>query len=177
MNDALLPIEFLEESFFVDEGSWSLLWKKRPRSHFADERAMATFNARYAGKPAGRLVRGYVVVKISRRTVGAHRIIFALTNHRNANGFIDHVDGDRTNNNQCNLREVDNALNMQNQRAPQKTNKCGFLGVDYHKKSRKFRSAITTNGARVYLGYFDTAEAAHAAYVEAKRKLHKTCAI
>jgi hypothetical protein len=44
------------------------------------------------------------------------------------------------------------------------------LGADRHKG--RWRSSIGVGGKKKHLGYFDTAEEAHAAHVQAKIKLH-----
>jgi hypothetical protein len=62
-------------------------------------------------------------------------------------------------------------MNMQNIRLASKNNATGFLGV--HRQGSKFRSRIRVNGRNVSLGMFETPEAAYAAYVAAKRNLHR----
>jgi AP2 domain len=49
-------------------------------------------------------------------------------------------------------------------------NKVGFKGVTFEK--RRFRAQITKDDKQYHLGYFATPEAAHAAYVEAAKRLH-----
>jgi hypothetical protein len=70
------------------------------------------------------------------------------------------------------LREADNALNMQNQRRPNRANKSGYLGVCFNKSAGKWQAAIGVNKKVRYLGLYQTPEAAHRAYLTAKRELH-----
>lgn len=51
--------------------------------------------------------------------------------------------------------------------------KHGYIGVDFHKNSGKFRSRIKVDGKTKCLGHFDTAEKASEAYLAAKAKLHE----
>ncbi len=90
--------------------------------------------------------------------------------------MVDHKDGNPLNNRWANLRLADESLNGQNQRRAHRDSKTGLLGV--FPKRDKFAAQITTpDGRRHTLGSFKTAEAAHAAYIEAKRKLHEGCTI
>jgi hypothetical protein len=41
----------------------------------------------------------------------------------------------------------------------------------------RLSASVWVGGKRVYLGRFDTAEEAHAAYVAAKRRLHQGCTL
>lgn len=66
---------------------------------------------------------------------------------------------------------------MQNQRKARVDNVIGLLGVTHHPKNNKFQARITLDKRTQSLGYFKTPEAAHAAYVEAKRRLHEGCTI
>jgi hypothetical protein len=46
------------------------------------------------------------------------------------------------------------------------------IGVGLHKKTGKFRARISKNKVEIRLGYFDSPEAAHKAYLEAKKTVH-----
>lgn len=90
---------------------------------------------------------------------------------------VDHIDGDTTNNCRHNLRAVTRTENNQNVRVAKRTSKSGLLGANWHKRSKRWRAQLRLNGATVHIGYFDTAEEAHAAYIARKRVLHTTCSI
>ena len=79
------------------------------------------------------------------------------------NNFIDHINHDTTDNSIENLRVVTCQQNQFN------TNARGYSWV---KQTNKWRSYINVNGKRNHLGYFDKEEDAHAAYLEAKARLH-----
>lgn len=82
---------------------------------------------------------------------------------------IDHINGNVLDNRRQNLRICTVAENNRN-RAKLRTNKSGYKGVFWDVSS--YRAAITCDGRKTYLGRFATAEAAHAAYVQAAMKLH-----
>jgi hypothetical protein len=73
------------------------------------------------------------------------------------------------------MRDLTTSGNQQNQRRASQDSQSGFLGASPHRG--KFQAQITVNGKNRYLGMFETPEAAHAAYVAAKRNLHSTCTI
>lgn len=55
------------------------------------------------------------------------------------------------------------------------TNTSGLLGVS--KDGNRWRARIYVAGHETVIGYFDTPQAAHSAYVEAKRRDHAGCTI
>ena len=79
------------------------------------------------------------------------------------NFFIDHINGNKTDNRLCNLRLVTNGQNQQNRPAP-KNSSSGYRGVTWHKKANKWMSRICHNGKREMLGLFETAEEAYEVY-------------
>lgn len=88
---------------------------------------------------------------------------------------IDHKNTVRSDNWWKNLRHADDVLNRQNIRKARANNKTGFLGV--HVQRGKFKAQIRVNFYPMHLGYFDTPELAHQAYLKAKRKYHAGCLI
>lgn len=125
--------------------------------------------------PVGTLNKdGYLVIRVKDCRVMAHRLAWAFEYGEFPADEVDHENGKRSDNRILNLRVLDHLANQQNQRKPHKTNKCGLLGVDFHKASGKYRAQIRNNGERIYGGLFDTPEAAYEKYLELKRSLHKS---
>lgn len=105
----------------------------------------------------------------------AHRLAWLYVYGAWPTQHIDHINGDPTDNRIDNLRDVSRYGNMQNLRKPMSTNKSGYLGVSRHKD--KWCAQITNAGRKVYLGLYPSADAAHTAYLEAKRQFHVTSTI
>jgi hypothetical protein len=124
------------------------------------------------GAKAGRICgAGYVYIG----RMLAHRVAWKYVTGKWPNGQIDHINGNRTDNRWSNLRLSTHSLNQQNLRSARADNKSGFLGVSSY--GSRFRASIKTPTKRVHLGWFDTPEMAHAAYLDAKRRLHKGCTL
>ncbi len=83
--------------------------------------------------------------------------------------YVDHIDNDPLNNKRTNLREVTQSQNMMNSR---KQTRVAFKGAHFKKTTKKWQSVIKVNGKRIYLGTYQTAEEAHAAYCEASKIYH-----
>ncbi len=84
---------------------------------------------------------------------------------------VDHIDGDGRNNRRENLRLATRAQNGRNRRVS-KRNTSGFKSVYWCRRAKKWRASIGLSGKTLYLGSFDTPEAAHAAYCEDSARLH-----
>ena len=76
---------------------------------------------------------------------------------------VDHIDGDKLNNNQSNLRLVSASENQWNQNRK---------GCSYYKRTNKWRAYIKVHNKAIHLGYYDTESEAHQAYLDAKQKYH-----
>lgn len=83
---------------------------------------------------------------------------------------VDHwPDADGLNNQRGNLRVATRCGNSQN-RKMHRNNSTGYKGVS--RQGRKFIAQICASRTPTYLGTFDTAEEAYAAYVAAALELH-----
>jgi hypothetical protein len=117
----------------------------------------------------------YILIMISGRTHKAHRLAWMYVYGDWPVGFIDHINGVRHDNRISNLRDVTRSENMQNQRKPRRKNP--YIGASWCKRRKLWIAQINVNGGNKFLGYYEKAEEAHAAYVAAKRIHHTGCAI
>lgn len=83
---------------------------------------------------------------------------------------VDHINHIRDDNKLSNLRLVTNQQNAMNQKI-HRNNKSGFKGVSYDKSSKKYRARIMLSGRSIYIGCYQTAEEAAAAYNEKANEL------
>lgn len=150
-----------------------LIWKQRPLSDFATERAWAAINSRFAGREAGCLsTDGYVRICVGGKMYRAARIVFEM--HRGQLGpdeFVDHIDMVTTNDRIKNLRKCSNSENLMNRGIPSH-NTSGLKGASYDKTRERWQSYITVARKRIPLGRYDTREEAHAAYCQAAKVHH-----
>lgn len=126
-----------------------------------------------AGSKCG---NGYLRTHIFGREYLLHRLAWMYMHGEFPAQMIDHINGVRDDNRIENLRQVSHRVNIQNQRRAMVTNKLGVLGVRQRTKGC-FEANINLSGIPTCLGSFPTAEAAHAAYLEAKRRHHAGCTI
>ncbi len=79
-------------------------------------------------------------------------------------GYVtDHIDHNGLNNTRSNLRTVTNKQNLYN-----RANVKGYVLI-----GKKYRACIMLDKKFIHIGMFETAEAARAAYLEAKKEFHK----
>ena len=130
-----------------------------------------------AGDVAGYLNGGYVKITLYGSTYSAHRLAWAYVTGDWPDGEVDHWNGVRHDNRWTNLRDVTHRANCENKRSANTRNKLGVLGVSKHHRSERYRASINVGGKITRLGWFDTPELAHQAYVTAKRELHAGCTL
>lgn len=119
---------------------------------------------------------GYVRCQINGHSAYLHRLVW-LYHYGELPEFIDHINGDRSDNRIENLRASSLQENNTNLRKAKRTSKSGVLGVNWHKKTNKWRVQVRLNRATIHVGYFDCIEKASAAYIAKKRELHPACTI
>ncbi len=116
--------------------------------------------------------RGYISFRIGGVTHKAHRLAWLYEYGSWPKNQIDHINGDKSDNRIINLRDVTNSENCQNRRNKNITSISGYTGVTKSHLSNNWTANIGVNGARKYLGTFETPEAASEAYLDAKKELH-----
>ena len=114
---------------------------------------------------------GYCRIKIDQKDYLIHRVIFCM-HHGYLPDFVDHIDGNPSNNRIDNLRECSHAENMRNSKAP-KTNKTGVKGVSWQSLAKKWQVRVQNNKKCFYFGLYDDKELAELVAVEARNNLHK----
>lgn len=128
------------------------------------------------GTPAGNLSKdGYIRISINSRSYQAHRLAVFYVTGKWPERFVDHRNTVRCDNKWTNLRLASDELNLQNQIAARSNSSTGLLGVVPLRG--RFIARIKVKGKQHHLGIFDTAQEAHQAYVDSKRKLHEGCTI
>jgi hypothetical protein len=126
-----------------------------------------------AGSVAGSLnPTGYIHIYVDNNPYKAHRLAWLYTNGAWPEKFIDHINGVRDDNRLCNLRAVTNQENVCNIKNARSDSTTGLLGVGARRN--KFVATVRHKGQRFFLGYFDTAEEAYAAYLVKKREVSET---
>jgi hypothetical protein len=115
---------------------------------------------------------GYLDVRIEGVREFGHRLIWLYMTGELPQGEIDHDDGDRSNNRWLNLRDGTHQMNMQN--VPARGSRTSGLPGAYRVRNR-YKALIRVAGKCMHLGYFATAEEAHAAYKQAKLAYHPGC--
>jgi hypothetical protein len=119
---------------------------------------------------AGYVIKGrYRGINIDRSRYFVHRLAWLYVHGEWPAGEIDHINGDPSDNRLANLRDVAHQTNGENQRVGRRG---GLLGTAFHKHNGRWRALICVNYKTTTLGYFDTAEEAHARYLQAKREMH-----
>lgn len=113
---------------------------------------------------------GYLRGSINKKPFLKHRIIYYAFNlewdilDNEASLKIDHIDGDKLNNNLYNLRLVTQQENC--------FNKHNIKGYTFIESINKYRVQIGLNGKKIYLGFYDTPEEAHEKYKLEKPLYH-----
>lgn len=168
----MVPVEMFHRLLICDAEAGKLFWRARTADLFVSdghdaEHNCRKWNARYAGREAFvTVVKGYRVGSIFGERLNAHHVIFAMSDGKWPTELIDHIDGSRANNARANLREVCHLDNCRNAKMPV-TNTTGAVGLEWVKRTGRWRARIQVNGKTVHLGYFADRDAAIQARAEA----------
>ena len=118
---------------------------------------------------------GYLRVGIDGRVYMAHRLAWLHVHGEWPQADIDHINGIRSDNRIVNLRDVTRSVNLQNKKESSKPGR--LMGTAWVPSRQCWYATIKTDRKMKYLGSFKTEEAAHAVYLEPKRRLHPGCTI
>lgn len=129
-------------------------------------------NTKYAGKEAGKVDgHGYRIILVDGQLYYAHRLAWMIVyNEDPGEKYIDHINGNTSDNRIINLRLVtpsNNNLNTRKQKT-HKTRKPSSLHKGVSSYKDRWKSRIIKEGVSYYLGVFNSeTEAAHAYNVKA----------
>lgn len=152
-----LTQKLLRELFYYKDGN--LYWKNAPSGKIKKDSIVGTINA-----------HGYRVTKINYKGYRVHRLIY-LYHHGYLPDIVDHIDGNKLNNNIENLREVTQTQNQHNRKI-NKSNTSGIKGVYWHKTKKKWLAGCSHNGKWKNFGPFATKEEAEKTIREFREKIH-----
>lgn len=162
----MITLKALRERLDYDPTTGAFRWKshgKRP-----------SWNGREVGS---RDMYGYKTVRLDGKSYKLHRLAWLYVHGTWPVGDVDHINGNRSDNRIANLRDVSRKVNLENQRAAKNNASTGLLGAYLDKRKNIYYARISQHNRSIHLGTFPTAEAAHAAYLRAKRKMHEGCTI
>lgn len=175
MQQRITAIE-LRQLLSYDSESGVFTWRHDRRSGQSHRIIHA-----HAGDEAGAVNArdGYRYIGVGHKLFPAHRLAWLYVTGEWPSGEIDHKNCSRTDNRFDNLRDVPRLINAQNRRRARKDSGTGLAGAFKSPKGCRlpFVSSIVANGKRKYLGQFETAQAAHDAYIAAKRVLQEGCTL
>ena len=115
------------------------------------------------------LIKGYYYIKLCKdgksKNLLNHRLV-ALSFIDNVDNklCVDHIDGNKTNNNINNLRYATKSENAMNSKVPS-TSSSGCKGINFRKDTNMWRAYITVNSNQISLGCFNTFEEAKEARI------------
>lgn len=97
--------------------------------------------------------RGYLQARVDGKVRYLHCMVAERTG-LDVSNEIDHIDGNKTNNQRKNLRSATRSQNARNRKI-QSNNTSGFKGVCWDKDRNKYRAYIRVDYKLIHLGYFD----------------------
>lgn len=156
-----LTAEEVREFFDYNPETGILTWIKCPSNKCSNK-------SRFINGPAGTSDnKGYLIVKVRGKIYKQHRVVWLWMTGAWPSKHLDHKDCNPSNNRWENLREATYRENRLNVR---KCGRSGLKGASWSTAGQRWKSSIRVNGRRIHLGYFDAAQDAHLAYVEAAKE-------
>jgi len=110
---------------------------------------------------------GYAYTTIGGKRYALHRLLIGADE-----GYdVDHISGDNSDNRKSNLRICHHAENQRNRKLTS-TNQIGYKGVNIPNGRKRFVAQVRLNDKTIYLGSYETAKEAAAAYDRAAVLYH-----
>lgn len=114
---------------------------------------------------------GYMQLRIGDRMYRAHRVVWFLHYGEQPPEYIDHINGDRTDNRPENLRKACHSTNLANSKRSTR-NTSGVKGVHWSKAAGKWVAKVGFKGEQRIAGYFDDIAEAEIAVRQLREQLH-----
>ena len=114
--------------------------------------------------------KGYLSVNINKKNLLVHRLIWMM-HFDEFPSLLDHIDGNRQNNNIENLRIATRNQNAHN-KSINKNNTSGVKGVCWHKHTKKWNAQIWHNKKHYHLGLYDSLQKAKEVVMNTRNILH-----
>jgi hypothetical protein len=167
----MITAEQLRSLLDYDPATGILTWKVRAEASFTTLAAARSWNTKYAGLEALTALSfdGYRIGSCLGEGVRAHRVIWVIMTGEWPSGEIDHINGIRSDNRWCNLRDVSKVENGRNTWM-RSTNTTGVTGVFWRRDNSKWVAKIRADGKLKHLGCFEAFEEAVAAREQALRE-------
>ena len=158
----------------------TLIYKERPREHFATEQGWKIANARCVGKVAGTpdSTRGGLKVHVYPKVLWVHQIVWEMHYGLVPEGMqIDHIDRDRGNNRIENLRActaMQNTWNRGHKKDSKLPKNVYLRGLNRHGKptKSKYKVRVSAHGKMYYAGNYSDLELAELVAHELREKIH-----
>lgn len=146
--------EFVRSVLDYNPQTGIFVWRFRPEYP-------PKWNTRFAGKVAGCVVGGYLMISLGRHDKYlSHRLAWLHFYGEWPENYIDHINRVRHDNRIANLRLATPSENRCNA-GMSKKNTSGYIGVTF--LPARWQASIFVKGKRVWHGTFNTAEEGHAA--------------
>lgn len=110
----------------------------------------------------------YCTISVDGHRELSHRLVWLYVHGHTPKRYIDHINGNPSDNRLVNLREATPSQNTHNPSGLRSNNTTGFRGVSHRRG--KFHARISVRNRVIPLGDYDTAEEAYAARLIAEAK-------
>lgn len=179
MQKSLPHPDFLRKILRHDPETGKFIWLARTEDMFRATEGRTSlhmcrnWNVRWAEQPAltARDAYGYCVGNIERTCMKAHRVGWAMHYGKWPDLFLDHINGDVSDNRIVNLREATHSQNLQN-RGPSRRGTSGHKNICFDKRREMWDVNINFGGVKHYLGAFSNLEQALQVRDQHLLKLH-----
>lgn len=156
--------DLVRELLHYDPDTGVLTWRFRPAKYFSAKRHAAAWNARYANRTAGAILRSdkhayerisvHVSINGVSKSFCAHRLAWMHFYKTDAPKMIDHINRNALDNRISNLRPASYQVNTNNKTKPT-NNTSGVVGVHLD-RGRWVASCCVGGGKRQFVGSFTT---------------------